>query len=459
MSTVPSRRDALAALGAALVPTLAAAADAGFRLATFRADVTIPPGHPCMGGGIAPARTVDDPLFAHGFVLLGAGAPVVVAVVDWCEIRNDAYSAWREALAKAAGTTPGRVLVSCVHQHDAPVADLTAERLLRAAKAAGSVCDPVFHAKAVDRVARAVREAVDKPRRITHIGTGQARVEKVASNRRFLTPAGVVSFARMSATRDPAIRAAAEGTVDPYLKTLSFWDGDTPVAALSVYATHPMSTYGRGAVSADFPGLARKRRQADLPDVFQIYASGASGNVTAGKYNDGNPANRAVLADRLVRAMAEAWKTTRRTPLADVRFRSIEYRLKPRDGGEFTPAELERRVKEGRRPFDQCLAAMGLSWRRRCDAGQSLDMPILDLGPAQLLLLPGESYVEYQLLAQKLRPEAFVVSLGYGECGTGYVPTEQAFRERDSNLSDWCWVAPGAEATLTAALQRALART
>ena len=74
------------------------------------------------------------------------------------------------------------------------------------------------------------------------------------------------------------------------LKTLCFWNGDTPLCALSAYATHPMSFYGKGGVSADFVGMARKRRQADTPKVFQMYASGCSGNVTAGKYNDGDPA-------------------------------------------------------------------------------------------------------------------------------------------------------------------------
>lgn len=453
-----TRRETLAALAAPLTAGLANGAAPGLRLATFQAEVTVPPGHPLMGGGIAPAKQVVDPLLAHGLVLLGAGAPVVVAVIDWCEIRNDAYSAWREALAKAAGTTPGRVLVSSVHVHDAPVADLTAEKLLREAKAQGSVCDPVFHDKAVGRVARAVREALPGARRVSHVGTGQARVEKVASNRRFLTASGAVSYGRMSATRDLAIRAADEGLIDPMLKTLSFWDGDRPLAGLSVYATHPMSYYGRGGVSADFPGLARKRRQADLPGAMQIYASGASGNVTAGKYNDGSPGNRAVLADRLYRAMAEAWKTTRRHPLTDVRFRSVDYTLKPRDGAGFSVADLRRRLKEDRQPFGQCLAALGLSWRQRCDAGHKLDLPVLDLGAAQLLLLPGEAYVEYQLLAQKLRPDSFVVSLGYGECAPGYVPVERAVRERDSNLHDWCWVAPGAEPVLSEALRTALAK-
>ena len=123
------RRRLLGLAGAGLTAgLLPAAAPPAVRLATFSAEVTVPMGHALMGGGIAPAKTVLDPLFAQGFVLLGAGEPIVVVTVDWCEIRNDAYFRWREVLAKAAGTTPGRVLVTSIHQHDAPVMDLTAEK-------------------------------------------------------------------------------------------------------------------------------------------------------------------------------------------------------------------------------------------------------------------------------------------------------------------------------------------
>jgi hypothetical protein len=81
---------------------------------------------------------------------------------------------------------------------------------------------------------------------------------------------------------------------------------------------------------------------------------------------------------------------------------------------------------------------------------------VLDFGIAQLVLLPAEAYVEYQLLAQKLRPDSFVVVLGYGECAPGYIPIERAWKEHDGNLNDWCWVAPGSEAAMTAALTTAL---
>ncbi len=457
-----TRREALGALaawpaGAALMGRAAAEVPA-YRLATFTAEVTPPIGHPLMGGGIAPAQKIDDPLAVNGFVLLGPGKPVVLAVVDWCEIRNDAHERWRAALAESAGTTRERVLVSSVHQHDAPIADLEAQRLLERANAKGGICDLEFHERTIQRVAKAVKECLASARPITHIGTGQAKVEKVASNRRYPGPDGKPLFGRTSATRDAAARDAPEGTIDPWLKTLSFWEGDRAVAALSCYATHPMSYYGKGGVSSDFPGLARRRRQSDAKGTFQIYASGCSGNVTAGKYNDGAPDNRLVLADRLYKGMVAADEATRRHPLESIAFRSIPFKLEPRAGKGFTVADLEERLRADPKPFGQCLAALGLSWRRRADAGHELDLPVLDFGKAVLLLLPGESYVEYQLLAQRLRPDAFVVTLGYGECAPGYIPTEKHFEEGDGNLSDWCWVAPGAEKIMSSTIESALKR-
>ena len=106
-------------------------------------------------------------------------------------------------------------------------------------------------------------------------------------------------------------------------------------------------------------------------------------------------------------------------------------RTGPRDGPGFTVEDLTKRLNTDPKPFGQCLAALGLSWRKRADAGHVLDVPALDLGIAKLLLLPGESYVEYQLLAQEQAHDLFVCAIGYGECATGYVPTDQAIREGD----------------------------
>ncbi len=409
-----------------------------------------------MMGGSWLSKSVADPLEANGWVLSGGGAPIVMVSVDWCEIRNEAFDRWQTVLAEAAGTSPDRVLVTAVHQHDAPVADLEAERLLRSRKLQGTVCDPIFHEQALQSVAKALRASLGSSRPVTHIGTGQGKVDKVASNRRYTSPDGTVLFDRMSRTINPIAAAAEDGVIDPLLKTLSFWDRDKPLAAVSFYAVHPMSYYGAGDVSADFPGLARRLRQRETPGVRQIYCSGCSGNVTAGKYNNGDHENRAVLAERLHAGLQSAWQNTQKHPVRGCEFRSTPLRLEPRADAGFSVSELAAKLVPTERPFQQCLAAMGLAWRQREDTGHRIQIPCLDFGFAQVLLLPGESYVEYQLAAQQARPDSFVCVAGYGEAGCGYVPTERHRAEHDPNLSDWCWIAPGSEALLRAAIRAAL---
>src|SRR5262245_62129716 len=97
-------------------------------LARFRFDVTPPKGHSLCGAWIKPVAAVDDPLEAIGFVLTGAGKPIVLCAVDWTGILNETHVVWRRTLAEAAGTTPDRVAVHCVHQHNAPFACVETQR-------------------------------------------------------------------------------------------------------------------------------------------------------------------------------------------------------------------------------------------------------------------------------------------------------------------------------------------
>lgn len=427
-----------------------------FRLATFSADVTIPLGHRCMGILPTKSKTIVDPLFAHGFVLLGAEKPIVLVAVDWCEIRNEAYQRWRNVLAEAAGTDAGRVLVCSLHQHDAPVTDLGVENLLAKVGLSGEMFDFQFHEKTVQRVAQSLRDSLKAAQNVTHFGIGQARVEQVASNRRVVLPDGRVTFSRGSRSGGSPVHSQADdGLIDPFLKTLSFWNGSQPLMALHAYATHPMSYYGRGGVSADFVGMARAQRHRDDQHVHQIYVSGCSGDVTAGKYNDGSPANRPLLANRLYQAMVKAWKQTKRHPLQTADFRVTQLELEFRKDDRYKTVPLMQVLENEKADIRQrILAAMALSSRQRIAAGAKIDLPCLDFGKAQIVLFPGEAFVGYQLMAQKMRPDSFVVSIGYGECWPGYIPTKAAFGD---NFNDtWLWVAPGSETRIKAALKRVL---
>ena len=189
------------------------------------------------------------------------------------------------------------MLVSAIHQHDTPLPDLTAQKILEEAVADTQLIDPEFHEKTVKKVAAAIREAMKVSRKVSHFGIGKAK--ELASNRRFVTSEGGISYARGSGGQNLAGRIAPVGTIDPWVKTLSLWDGDEAVCVLSIYATHPMSVYRTARISADFPGIARAARQQKTPDALQIYASGASGNVTVGKFNNNKMETRAVFAKRL----------------------------------------------------------------------------------------------------------------------------------------------------------------
>ena len=290
---------------------------------------------------------------------------------------------------------------------------------------------------------------------MTQIGSGQAEVRQLASNRRVVRPDGKITWERGSSSGD--VFNAPEGEIDPWLKTLSFWDGDQPVLAWSCYAIHPMSYYGKGSVSADFPGLARGRRQQDGPAVFQIYFTGCAGDTTAGKYNTGAPTNRPVLADRLYQGMVAAWKATKREPLRRVDFRATQLRLPARDASNFTIEAMQNTLANTNATrWKRISAALGLSWHQRVDGNRPIDVSCLDFNGGSVLfaILPAESFVGYQLAAQRLRPKSFVMISGFGDGAPGYIPTDQCWR--DGYADDYCWVQPMIEKPIMQALTKAM---
>ena len=394
---------------------------------TFTADISPPLGHPLCGGGIEPVRGQDDPLEAVGIILLGCGAPVVLCAVDWCEIRNDAHLKWRQALADAAHTTIERVFVHAVHQHNAPIADIEAEKIIKNNNASSSL-DVKYFDQCLIKTAEALKAGLAKTKKINRVGTGYGRVNQVASNRRILDAQGKVKHTRTSATKSKEVRDFPEGLIDPILRTLSFWMGEKPVVAVHYYATHPMSYYGDGMVSSDFCGLARRKRQSDSPSVFQMYFTGCAGNITAGKYNDGSKENRAILRDRIYLGMTDAWKVTYTSPITKMEVRVEQVKLGSRKEKEFSLEEnlkVVADVKETK--VKRNIAALKLAWAQKRE--QVVDVSCLDLGAASILNLPGEAFIEYQLAAQEMRPDLFVCVASYGDGGPGYIPTDKAFTE------------------------------
>lgn len=428
------------------------------KIGHFQIDVTIPLNHRCMGVLPQKSKTIADNLDLHGFVLLGDQDPVVFVAVDWCEIRNKSYDQWRERLAKVAKTGPERVLLSSLHQHDAPVIDAGAQELLDQVGLIGELFDPAFHEDAISRAEVALAQAIEEAKPLTHLGYAESMVREVASNRRVVDGTGKVSFARGSSSgRDPFFRETDAGLIDPMLRTISFWSHDQCVVEYHAYATHPMSYYGRGEVTSDFVGLARKRLARLDRSIHPIYASGCSGDVTAGKYNDGSQQAREELTTKIFDAMLTNRNATKKIEVTNGwRFRSIELELQYTQTPNLQKDFMLQELKDTNAPVEKrILAAMGLaSWNRTVENSKPIDMPCIDFGVARVILFPGEAFVGYQHLAQKLSGEVPVIPIGYGECWTGYVPTSAAFD--DGFNESWLWVAPGAEEKIQQGLSKLL---
>jgi hypothetical protein len=278
-----------------LVGTGAAAAQ---RIATFRCDVTpLASGQPLIW--VEPVTAVLSPLSAKGVVIENGGRRYVLCALDWCGVCGSTYELFRKKLAAATGAHRSQVFLHNVHQHTAPYIDGDAYALMRKAGNPPLLASDGFLDDVSNRLAQSAKEATARLQPFDRIGTGEGRVERVASARRVFVEGGKLVTRYSGGGKDPKIAALPEGDIDTILKTITFANGEKPIARLHYYATHPQTFCCDGRVSSDFVGAAREAFERE-EGVFQVYFTGCSGDVTVGKYNDGSGAAREGLAERLL---------------------------------------------------------------------------------------------------------------------------------------------------------------
>jgi hypothetical protein len=157
--------------------------------------------------------------------------------------------------------------------------------------------------------------------------------------------------------------------------------------------------------------------------------------------------------------MKLAWEQARRVPVtaADLEWRTLPVALPHR--GPNDAAALHRTIADTAAPERQRLrAARDLTWLERVRGGRKIDLALLRLGPARVVHMPGELFVEYQIAAQKLRPADFVAMAAYGDYGPGYIGTAVAYTQGGYETGPVSRTAPEVEDVLMSALRRLLAR-
>jgi hypothetical protein len=388
------------------------------RVATFSADVTVPIGHfLCVG----PTRSIEHRLLAKGVVIEDRGRRHVLCAVDWCTLSNSIHAMFQSKIATAVGTRPCYVAVHSVHQHTAPSLDIDAARLLNGQPKSQPIID-----EATTRVAQAAAAACKRLQPFDSVGLGQAKVERVAANRRVPGPGGKI-LVRWSTCTDPKLRDMPEGPIDPLLRTITLAAGTKPLVRMHYYGTHPQTYYADSRESYDFPGMARQRLE-DEEGAFQVYFTGCGGDVTVGKYNDGTRAARQALYERLYAAMKASAQSTRLSRIDAIQWQVLPVQFAPRNDDRYDPAKCRAVLANAKQPeHDRFSAAARLAIVERLR--KPIELSCVRLGPAWVLHLPGEPMNEFQQYAQSLRPCEFVAVAGYGQWCTGYICTERAFTE------------------------------
>lgn len=188
------------------------------KISVFRADITLPLGHPISTDLYPTAESTSAPLSALGVTILPEGeTPVVLCALDWSEFSNGEFELWKTRLAEAAVTSPDRVALHCIHCHRAPWPDRETQAILDQIGLPRTILweEWVYHA--LEGLCEALRLSLKQAVEVTEIRAGRSAALDIASQRRLLGDDG-----RVSATPDglnaliPPSRPSRSDSLTPF---------------------------------------------------------------------------------------------------------------------------------------------------------------------------------------------------------------------------------------------------
>jgi hypothetical protein len=122
----------------------------------------------------------------------------------------------------------------------------------------------------------------------------------------------------------------------------------------------------------------------------------------------------------------------------DIAWATAPIQFTIREDGAFHPKLLKSQLAP-EVPFQTRLtAAMYSGFLNRLRAGYVAQASRLRIGDFDIIHLPGEPFVEFQLFAQQTAPRStFVAVAGYGECGVWYYGPDSIYSDRGGYEQTW----------------------
>jgi DNA-binding beta-propeller fold protein YncE len=329
-----------------------------------------------------------------------------------------------------------------LHQHTAPAMSTAAQRLQLKETDPRRIATAEYLLDVSKKIAAAIRKSQNDWQTVQSIGTSKAMVDRVASNRRLELADGSIKQRGSNTKNSPALRELEEGLIDPSVRTVSFEGSAGAIAQLHYYASHPQSFYGDGRATYDVPGIIRDKIEK-AGGAFQLYITGCGGDVAYGKYNDGSREARTALTARLQAGIEQSIASLTPHPVKPMQWTVEPVQFPFRTDGAYSEAASRRTLRDPKASEAQARkAAICLAWIERARSGRRVELSSLSIGHVQMLHLPGEPFVQFQLAAQKMRPDNFVCVAGYGDCGMGYIGGDRIFTDRGGYEQTYAFAGP-----------------
>ena len=392
----------------------------------------------------------DSNLLAHALVLSDGNNQIAIVSTDIPLIARPEFLAMRELCELRTGIPAGNIFIGATHNHSAPCAGPTWVN--------APAPDPLY----MDQLTRSVGDVVQQAQnnlQPARIAAGQAPTEDVTFNRRLLRPDGtvvhtvVLQQAPYANDLNPDFPPAGPVDEDVGYVMVEQPDG-TPIACLMSFSCHCHSS-GAAYYHRDMFGRAgdaiRQKLGADIPTPFMAGACGDTMwvNVKTGLPNpegqwpcEANLEYTWKLGHKIADAVLASVKDRERFEINNLKTakRVMEIPDRSLDDSEFCEDNCRGHDAEALNFARTRYGPERLAILDRGDSNCLVEVGALSISDRVAMATnPAELFVALGLQIKERSPfEVTLISeLTNGYCG--YVPTEEAFKQKGYETHRGVW--------------------
>lgn len=408
-----------------------------------RVDVTPSMGIP-IAGYYKPrfAEGVLDPLEVNTIAISVVEKVNMLITVDHCGLKQEIIAYYKDLIAERTGIAKDAVIICATHSHTAPKIEMNSDdqKVKEYLEIVGN--------KIADGAMFAIADL--KPAKM---GWKIGNVPNVAFVRRFRMKDGKVRT--NPGIGNPDILEPI-GEVDERLNVLRFDREGGETVVLMNFGNHP-DVVGGSKISADWPGIARKRLEEVLPNVKGIFFNGAQGDVNHVNVNakDGDLndlendfddvlrgyGHAEHIANVVVGGVLQVYNKVNYVDADEIKY--IEKTIKVpanKAKAEDLPlahkySELHNAGKDDEIPFKAMelttVVAEALRMVRLENAPDTFEMKMtgLAIGNLAIITIPGEGFTFIGRELKKAEGWDLVLPIGLANGYEGYFPAKEAYDE------------------------------